>query len=84
MENFGLRKGEKSYARRSVGTLITENEEEKTAGFVVMSGKTNMNPVIVALKQDGNKVIAKAYAKEGLIKQHTAKKSVERVLDVLG
>lgn len=80
MENFGLRKGEKSYARRSAGTLITENEEEKTAGFVVMSGKANMNPVIVALKQDGNKVIAK----EGLIKQHTAEKSVERVLDVLG
>lgn len=33
---------------KTCGTLIMENEEEKTAGFVVMSGIANMNPAIVA------------------------------------
>lgn len=42
-----------------------------------------MNPAAVAVKIKGSKILVKAYAKEGLIKQHTAEKAVKQVFDVL-
>lgn len=43
-----------------------------------------MNPAIVVLKKENDRMIGNAYAKEGLIKQHTAEKAIQRVFALLG
>lgn len=65
------------------GELVTANEETGTAGVVMMSGAAEMNPAVLALKMEGSKVMVKVYAKEGLIKQHTAEKAMKRVVSAL-
>lgn len=59
-------------------------EEDKDSYVVlVKSGLLNMNPAIVVLSKNDNKICLAGYAKEGLIKQNTAKQSVNKVYAVL-
>ena len=45
---------------------------------IIYAGTANMNPSIVVACVDGDTITVMAYAKEGLIKQKTAKKAIER------
>ena len=74
-----------------LGKLQTEMDSERPYPMlkaVVGSGFLNMNPAIVYLEilegdSKGCELTITAAAKEGLIKQHTASKAVERVVSGL-
>lgn len=68
---------------RSVGTLAEVDSERGRLVLVTTSGLMNMNPAVVELSVSGGAVYADAHAKEGLVKQHTAEKAVERVFEAL-
>lgn len=58
------------------GTLLGTSEDKMLCG-VILSGAAAMNPCYLIIMTDGNRAEIKAYAKEGLIKQHTAEKAVK-------
>lgn len=49
----------------------------------VGSGSMNMNPCVVQIVWSGNELQAFAHAREGLIKQRTCAKALQRLSDVL-
>jgi hypothetical protein len=55
--------------------------------IIMGSGHANLNPTIVTLSfapsDSGTRISIRAVAKEGLVKQHAAQKSVERVVTML-
>lgn len=63
----------------TLGKILEENEDKKTYITVIYSGIANMNPCIVVIYVDNDKVIINAFAREGLINQHTANKVVNLI-----
>lgn len=59
------------------GIILEENMSDGSIAGVIQSGAANMNPAFVLLSIEGNTIHMKASAKEGLIKQHTAKRAIE-------
>lgn len=57
------------------GSVLGSGEESMIGG-VIFSGAASMNPCYIIVRIDGNRADIKAYAKEGLIRQHTAEKAV--------
>lgn len=55
------------------GTIL-EEREDVIAG-VILSGAANRNPACLLLRIEGDAVHVRAFAKEGLIKQHTAERA---------
>lgn len=65
-----------------IAELLCKDEDDGKIIAIVRAGVANMNPAIVVAMADGGNVHLSAYAKEGLIKQHTAEKAVKRILEV--
>ena len=59
-------------------------EEENHLIITVASGAMQMNPAVVELLFSGAGVEITAWAKEGLIKQHTAQKAIQTCRKALG
>ena len=60
------------------GKVLLEDRNESRVEGIIYAGAANMNPSIVVACVDGDTITVMAYAKEGLIKQKTAKKAIER------
>jgi hypothetical protein len=84
-------------APRSAREVLSEEGELRDLGddgagrevsAVVPSGWWNMNPALVtvaiAARQQGTRVRIGAYALEGLLKQHAARKAATRIAESLG
>ena len=65
------------------GKILEENKKENYYLISVGGGLLNLNPAICIVKLDKGIVNIIGYAKEGLIKQNTAKKAVDRISKVL-
>lgn len=63
--------------------LIVAPERGQLAGMTG-SGAMNLNPVVVQAFWDAGGLHLVAYAQEGLIKQHSARKAVDRLAGLLG
>ena len=61
------------------GKVLEQSDDECGYVTVVGAGVANMNDAFLALKLEDGLVSIAAVAKEGLIKQGTAKKAIERV-----
>ncbi|OUN88455.1 hypothetical protein [[Collinsella] massiliensis] len=59
------------------GTVLLDDEEQGIALAMLKGGAGGMAPVLLLAKVEGNEVSLGAYSKEGLIRQHAAKKAVE-------
>jgi hypothetical protein len=66
-----------------LGTILDEDFEINTYVISVPAGLLNMNSAVVALQLDGNDLCMLGYAKEGIIKQHTVKKAIDKVVNKL-
>ncbi|MDE7302277.1 MAG: hypothetical protein K2N60_03030 [Oscillospiraceae bacterium] len=64
------------------GSVLSSCGESMVCG-VILSGAASMNPCYVIIRLNGNRAEIKAYAKEGLIKQHTAEKAVKSLKEAL-
>lgn len=80
-ENITLKKAHDKIVK--IGKIVEENDEEGFYLITVGSGFLNMNPAIVIVKLTDKKIKIVGYAKEGLIKQNTAKKAVDRIAKLL-
>lgn len=60
------------------GTILEENKASGVLAGVILSGAAGMNPAFVLLWIEGDTMHIEASAKEGLIKQHTAEKAIEK------
>lgn len=57
-------------------------EEDVTQGFClarVYGGTKQKNPAVIGISIDTSKILVSAYAKEGFLNQHTAKRIVEEL-----
>ena len=62
------------------GEILERSDEDNTITVIVYAGIDDMNPaVIVAKINEDNSAELAAYAKEGLIKQHTAEDALQKV-----
>ncbi len=66
-----------------LGKILLEDFETNTYIVRVPSGVGNMNSAVVALHLEDNVLNFMAYAREGIIKQHTAEKAIRRVQNKL-
>ncbi len=64
-----------------MGTILDEDFNNQTYIINILSGFASKNPAVVAVKLDRTKLIFAAYAKEGLISQHTAEKAVKKIVN---
>ena len=64
------------------GSVLSSGEESMICG-VILSGAASMNPCYIIVKLNGNRAEIRAYAKEGLIKQHTAEKAIKVLKEAL-
>ncbi|MBR6382990.1 MAG: hypothetical protein IKS56_03300 [Lachnospiraceae bacterium] len=62
-----------------IGKILEYNEKKKTYVVCITVGVANANPCIVVVYVGEDAIIADAYAREGLIKQHTAKKAIKKL-----
>jgi len=64
-----------------VGEILEVKEDESKVVAIVCAGAGNLNPAIVVAVGDEDMMHLAAYAKEGLIKQHTSEKAIQRILE---
>ena len=64
---------------RQSGDVVEESEGQGSFAAVVGAGFANMNPAVVSVTIEGDGIHMTAYAKEGLINQHTAESALSRV-----
>ncbi len=70
---------EATAALKRCGALFPDDTEAgETVGFV-MAGMGDKNPAIIELAPEGGALRVRATAKEGLIRQNTAKKAIEKL-----
>lgn len=62
-----------------LGTILEEDFDLNVYIISVQAGVVNKNNAIVAVKLNNNKLYMFGYAREGLIKQHTAEKAMEKI-----
>lgn len=70
-------------AINEVGNIFNQDDDKQECTAVVYSGGLNMNPAFVALKSEGDKTYIAAFAKEGIIKQHTAQKAIDFIFNTI-
>ena len=64
------------------GRILEEDFEKQIYVIAIEAGIANMNTAIIAIQRiDSNKLSILGYAKEGLIKQHTAEKAILKIMD---
>ena len=65
-----------------MGQILEEDFEKQVYVIAIRSVTANMNTAVVAIQlMDDNTVSFLGYAKEGLIKQHTAEKAILKIMD---
>ena len=64
-----------------VGDILEENIEKNMYIVAIKAGTLNMNSAIVAVVLEGNRIIVKAIAKEGIINQKTSEKAIKKLQD---
>ena len=74
---------EVSQLLNAIGNILQFDEENQVCTAVVGSGFANMNPALVVAMMEDQTLYLAAYAKEGLIKQHTAEKALKNIVDSL-
>ena len=75
-----ISKTELETALAEAGEILERGDEEDTITAIVYAGFSDMNPTLIVAKMNGyNSAVLTAYAKEGLIKQHTAEKALQKV-----
>jgi len=62
-----------------LGTILEEDFELNSYIVSVPAGIADMNNAIIAIQLTKNELYICGYAPEGLIKQHTAKKAIEKI-----
>ena len=62
-----------------IGTILEYDKESGVFVATIGSGFGKKNPAIVGLMLRNETLYAVAYAEEGLIKQNTAKKAIQRI-----
>lgn len=67
----------------SCGTILKENPAENAVAGVILAGAADMNPAFVIIWMENSALHMIAQAKEGLIKQHTAEKAIEKFIAAL-
>ena len=86
-ENFELSDGyAAAKAALEVCGRVIAGTSEGSAGMVcgvIYSGFGNMNPCYIIISANNGQISVKAYAKEGLIRQHTAERALESFKKVL-
>lgn len=70
-------------AVNKVGRILNKDDEKQECVAVVNSGIWNMNIAFVALKSECDKTYVAAFAKEGIIKQHTAQKAIDYIFSAI-
>lgn len=66
------------------GKVLQQSDDEKTYIAEIGSGIGGMNIAMAAIELDGDEVKVLAIAREGLIKQHTTKRAIEKIEKALG
>ena len=66
-----------------IGTILEEDENSSTYIAVVKAGVNNSNPCIMAVNLADTKVTVCAFAREGIIKQNTSNKAIEKLKNTL-
>ena len=66
-----------------LGKVLEENEKKKLYTGCINAGVGNSNPCILVVYVNVNMVVIDAFAREGLINQHTAKKAVKKLKESL-
>ena len=66
-----------------IGEIIQDHEDKYEIIARVGAGFANMNPAVMVIAIQGEYLSVAAYAKEGLIKQHTAEKAIQNLKDSL-
>ena len=67
----------------TVGKVLQQSDDGKSYIAAIGSGVGNMNVAMIAIELDGERLEMLAVAREGLIKQQTAKKAISRVQEAL-
>ena len=70
-------------AVNEVGCILDKDDEKQECVAVVNSGILNMNIAFVVLKSEYDKTYVAAFAKEGIINQHTAQKAVDSIFSAI-
>lgn len=67
----------------TVGKVLQQSDDGKSYIAAIGSGVGNMNVAMAAIELDDDNLEMLAVAREGLIKQQTAKKAISRVQEAL-
>lgn len=65
------------------GTILEEDFDNQIYVIRIMSGTVNMNPAVIAVKLDDEKIKFSCYACEGFIKQRTAEKAIDKLKTIV-
>ena len=65
------------------GNILKYDEDNQRLIAIVGSGFWNLNPTIIVLQITNGEVHISAAAKEGLIKQHSAKKAIDKFISLI-
>ena len=63
-----------------IGEIIEIDELNKECSSITNAGLLNMNFAVITAKMEYNKLCISAYAKEGLINQHTCQKALNMIM----
>lgn len=66
-----------------LGRILEEDFENKIYVISIAAGVADRNAAVVAVRLSGDSLDFAGYAREGLIKQHTAEQAIEKVCTVL-
>ena len=62
------------------GEVLLDDKASGSVDVVIKAGVGNMNPAFVIVRVSGKSASIAAFAKEGLINQHTADKAIARLI----
>ena len=66
-----------------IGEIIEIDKSNEECSAITKSGFLNMNFAVITAKMEYNKLCISAYAKEGLINQHTCQKVLNVIIDII-
>ena len=65
------------------GKVLFEDRDLSRIEGIVFSGAVNLNPTIVVMVVEDTTIRINAYAKEGLVNQHTAQRAMKKITELL-
>ena len=66
-----------------LGRILEEDFENKIYVTSIAAGVADRNAAVVAVRLSGDSLDLAGYAREGLIKQHTGEKAIEKICTVI-